>query len=99
MKDMTIAKTILEQLGGNRFIAMTGAKNLLSQDNALTFKIGRNSSQVNFVKIELTPDDTYTMTFSNMNINRIKEIKKLEGVYNDMLQNIFTETTGLYTTL
>ena len=27
--DMTVAKTILEQLGGNKFRMMTGAKNLL----------------------------------------------------------------------
>ena len=32
---MTIANTILEQLGGNKFIAMTGAKNFLSNGSTL----------------------------------------------------------------
>ena len=32
---MTIANTILEQLGGNKFIAMTGAKNFVSDGNTL----------------------------------------------------------------
>ena len=35
-----VAKTILQQLGGNKFIAMTGAKNFGSSKNSLQFKIG-----------------------------------------------------------
>jgi hypothetical protein len=99
-----IAQTILAQLGGNRFIAMTGAKNLTSSDNALSFKIGRNSSRANCVRIELTPSDTYTMTFQRAARSKtqgfqIKEVEKIEGVYCDQLQSIFTKVTGLETHL
>ena len=60
---MTIAATILAQLGGSRFIAMTGAKNLVNHGSALTFKIGRNSSKANMVRVTLNSDDTYTVDF------------------------------------
>lgn len=35
---MTIANTILEQLGGNKFIAMTGAKKLVGLDYSHRFQ-------------------------------------------------------------
>ena len=38
----TIATTILQQLGGSRFIAMTGAKNLVAEENALIFRLPEN---------------------------------------------------------
>ena len=41
---MRVAKTILEQLGGNHFRMMTGAKNLAGDENSLSMRIGRNSS-------------------------------------------------------
>ena len=37
---MSIAKTILEQLGGNKFRVMTGAKNLMGFENGLVMKLG-----------------------------------------------------------
>lgn len=58
-----LAQTILSQLGGNRFVVMTGAKQLVSIDNGLRFKIGRNASKANMVKVLLNGDDTYTMQF------------------------------------
>lgn len=99
MTDMTIAKTILEQLGGNKFVAMTGARKLTARENALSFQIGRNASKANYIKITLTPSDTYTISFNQLHKSEIKELKKVEGVYCDQLQGLFTETTGLYTSL
>ncbi|MBR5728838.1 MAG: hypothetical protein IKX61_01335 [Prevotella sp.] len=61
--ETTIAQTILSQLGGRQFVAMTGAKNLVAMDNGLRFKIGRNASRANLVKVILRGDDTYTMQF------------------------------------
>ena len=37
----------LKQLGGNRFIAMTGAKNFAVGPKGMSFKIGRNSKSLN----------------------------------------------------
>jgi hypothetical protein len=95
---MTIAKTILEQLGGNRFMVMTGARQLTAFNNGLAFKIGRNSSQANYVKIELTGMDLYDMTFSRVG-KEIVVLHRDEGLYNDMLQDRFTKFTGMYTSL
>jgi len=44
---MRVAKTILEQLGGNKFRMMTGAKKLAGDENSLSMRIGRNSSNSN----------------------------------------------------
>lgn len=45
------AQTILNQLGGNRFVAMTGAKNFVALENGIKFNIGKNASKANTVKI------------------------------------------------
>ena len=94
-----VAKTILQQLGGNRFIAMTGAKNFGSSKNSLQFKIGRNSKSISHVIITLKSTDLYDVEFIRMRgVNR-KVVKKLKGVYADQLGKIFTKFTGLRTRL
>ena len=95
------AGEILRQLGGNRFIAMTGAKHFVADDKKrlIIFKIGRNSKGVNYVRITLNPMDTYDMEFIMMRAGKITVKSKATRVYNDQLQEIFTEHTGLYTRL
>ena len=94
-------ETILKQLGGNKFIAMTGAKNLATGGNKknLSFSIGRNSKGVTHVMIKLTSMDTYEMEFINMRGAKRKVIKKVKGVYGDMLPKIFQKYTGMRTRL
>jgi hypothetical protein len=96
---MSVAQTILAQMGGNKFLAMTGAKYLVALDNALQFTLPNR--KINSVVIRLDADDTYTMLFNkktNMGID-IKLIASAVGVYADQLQSVFTEKTGLYTSL
>jgi hypothetical protein len=90
-----IAKTILQQLGGNKFIAMTGAKNLGHTNKGLQMKIGRNSKGITHVIINLKASDTYEMEFIKLRGSSRKVVKKVSGVYNDMLGKIFTKYTGL----
>jgi len=97
--DKTVAVEILRQLGGNRFIMMTGAKNLACDNNSMTAKIGRNAKGVTHFKVELTSMDDYIMTFYRCRLADIKELAKVEGLYFDQLQTTFTEQTGLYTYL
>lgn len=59
----TIATTIYNQLGGHKFVVMTGAKNMVAIENGLRFNIGQNGSKANTVKVILNSDDTYTMQF------------------------------------
>ena len=99
MSNLTIAKTILSQLGGNKFIAMTGAKNLVGDTNSLSMKIGRNSSNSNYMKITLNSMDMYDIRFSRIVKYQEKNIKEYNNVFNDMLTDIFTSHTGMYTRL
>ncbi len=110
-----IAQTILSQLGGNKFVVMTGCKNIYSSGDALTMHLGRNKSGAQFLKIELTSLDLYTMTFTRVKKTLNKEISKalrikaydeklevvreIEMLDNEQLQETFTEVTGLRTSL
>jgi hypothetical protein len=88
-------ETILKQLGGNRFVAMTGAKNLGTNGKDLSFSIGRNAKKVTHVHIKLTSMDLYDVEFINMRGAKRKVIKKVKGVYGDMLPKIFKKYTGM----
>ena len=94
---MTIAQTIFEQLGGGRFVAMTGARAFVSTGKGLRFRVP--SRAANVVEITLTPSDEYDMQFSLIRGMNVKEVQKFEGVYFDQLQSLFTEVTGMYTRL
>ena len=96
---MKVAQTILTQLGGNRFIAMTGSKQFIAGENFLRMRLSRNKSGANMLKINLNSLDTYDLEFIKVSKNDFKTIKTVHGVYNDMLQDIFTSETGLYTKL
>ena len=90
-----IAQTILQQLGGNKFIAMTGAKNLGFTNKGLQMKIGRNAKGVTHVIIELTSMDLYDIEFVKVRAMKRTTIKKLKGIYADQLGKIFKKYTGL----
>ena len=94
---MEKAKTIIAQLGNGRFMAMTGAKNLVATENGLMFSLPRNASKINKVVIALNGLDLYDVTFYNLRGVDCREIKTACNVYGDNLQSIFTEATGLDT--
>lgn len=102
-ESMQISKTILQQLGGGRFITMTGARDLFAIDSGLQFKLPSRFAKdgINFVKIELAESDTYTMTFgkvfSSKGMPDYKELCVEPLVYADALQATFTSCTGLDT--
>src|SRR5215469_5789164 len=62
MADLTAAKTILEQLGGEHFVAMTGATDFVGTEDSLTFKVGSNPNHVSHVRVTQTPGDLYAVT-------------------------------------
>jgi hypothetical protein len=99
LKESRVAKTILQQLGGNKFIAMTGAKNLGSTNKSLQFKIGRNSKSISHVIITLKSSDLYEMEFIRIRGVKRTVVKKVKGVYADQLQTMFTKYTGMNTKL
>ena len=93
------ADVTLKQLGANKFIAMTGAKQFSFGKQGLGFRIGKNSKSINYVRVDLKSNDLYDMEFIRIRGSKIKVVKKVTGVYNDQLQKIFTKHTGLYTRL
>ena len=100
MSDMTVAKTILEQLGGNKFRVMTGAKNFMGFTDGLVMKIGRNSSNSNYLKITLNSMDTYDMEFAKVTrMGEKKSVTEYNNIYCDMLTDQFISHTGMYTSL
>jgi len=98
---MTIAQTILEQLGGRRFTVMTGAKNYVDHGNALSFHLGRNSSRANVIKITLDPSDTYTLEMGRYSRKNLEYtvLETTSDIYAEDLTRIFTQKTGLATRL
>lgn len=92
---MTVAQTILQQLGGGRFIAMTGAKNFLGREDGLSFKIGSNAKRISHVRVTLTPADLYNVEFLSIRGTSIKTAAVVEGAYFDNLADVIAENTGL----
>lgn len=96
---MTTALTILEQLGGNRFLLMTGAKHLLDHGDALSFQVGRNALGVTHVKVTLTPLDTYNVEFLRVWGLKVTKKAQTDDIYAEQLRTVFEKHTGLYTRL
>lgn len=112
-------KTIVEQIGGNKFLAMTGSKFQYYGHNKLGYvylmiKLTKNQSKAQYLKIQLNGLDLYDLTFSRIKKTltplakelgikvydeEVITVKEYKDVYADMLQDIFTSMTGLYTTL
>ena len=95
-----VANEIYRQLGGNRFRVMTGAKNMVSTENGIRMRIGRNKTNANYMEVVLNSMDLYDITFAKVTrMGEMKSVKTYDNVYNDMLVEIFESHTGMYTTL
>ena len=92
---MTTATTILNQLGGNKFIAMTGAT-CYSDGNTLISKF-KGSKVANIMYVTLNENDTYDVKLCKFRGLDVKTIKEVTGAYAEMLKTIFESTTGLKT--
>ena len=99
---MQVAQTILAQLGGNKFLAMTGARDLVGSDNALRFRLPRGAKAgITHMTVRLDASDTYSVEaikFSARNL-RSTPIAARSDVYADSLREVFEGMTGLYTRL
>lgn len=103
-----VAQTILEQLGGNKFVAMTGSKNFCAHSEArefhklggLSFKIGSGARDgITHVRVFLMSNDTYTVEFLKIRGVKVKTVAEVAMVYADNLRAVFTECTGFEVTL
>lgn len=97
---MNIDITIHQLCGGkiNRLVAMLGAHSFLSGAAELMFQF-KGSQKANRVRIELTPSDTYAVTFYAGRGVRVREVGSFAMVYGDQLRGLFENFTGLRTAL
>ena len=94
-----VSHTILEQLGGQSFLRMTGAKNLMVLRQGLQFDLPARSARdgINKVQVNLTPADLYDMTFFRFDSRSLecREVDAAEGIFAEELREAFTQITGL----
>jgi len=94
-----VAQTILSQLGGNRFIAMTGCSNFGSTPSSLSFKLPRGfANKATHCVITLDASDTYTVEFVKCNMRAAvyrQVVAETSMVYAESLTELFTAATGL----
>ncbi len=89
MNAKEIGQTILQQLGGNHFVAMTGAKDLcflpatLDHLGGLRLTVGKgggfNDTGINRVEITLDGSDTYKMNFLKVRKGFVRKGKFYDG--------------------
>ena len=100
---MSVAKTILEQLGGSRFVFMTGAKSLTDHGNALSFRLpgagGFTKEGINYVKVTLNDADLYDLEFSRVRKLTVKTLHRETAIPVENLREVFRLYTGLVTSL
>ena len=58
---MSVADTILQQLGGHKFVVMTGSSHFVSDKNTLRMKLAKNKSKANKLDITLLYALTYIL--------------------------------------
>lgn len=102
---LTIGQTTLHHLGGAKFLSMTGARNLVQNENALSMALPTSltKNRVNYCKITLNADDSYTV-FVGRVCGTAKGVawgatEERTGVQCEQLQEVFTQLTGLFTAL
>jgi hypothetical protein len=96
-ESLTIAQTILDQMGGIRRIAtMIGATFASCENGVRIYWKSRQPSKGNICQVVLTPADTYTVTFYNRRAGTTKVIRVVEDVYFDGLVDLFERQTGYY---
>lgn len=98
--DMTVANTILQQLGGQRFLTMTGAKNLTGDTRSLTMKLPANitKGRITHMKITLTYADLYLLEAIKQKRApsfEVRTVQTEDGIYAENLRETFEEMTGL----
>ena len=106
-----VALNILQWLGGSKFLAMTGSKNLIYDNNSLNMNLVKNISKANNLRIEINDNDLYDVKFTKFTAPRLNKknwtftegktevIHFSKNVFGSELQKVFKLVTGLDTNL
>lgn len=99
---MTSYEIILQQLGGRKFIAMTGATVMRDGDNKLIAKI-KGSKKYNHIEISHNSLDLYDIRFVKIGgvktMYAIKKDETFNNIYAEDMVNLIESETGLYLSL
>ena len=95
----TTSTTILTQLGGRKFLSMTGASCYADSDGQTLVVTFKGLRKANIMYVTLNANDTYDVKICKWKAMGIKTVKEVNGAYADMLVTIFEKTTGLRTSL
>lgn len=88
--------------GGNRLVAMIGAKNFVQDERNYTigFKfVAKARNKANYCRIKLNSMDLYDVEFISIRGVNVKTISIHNDLYADMLKSVFEAETGLYLSL
>lgn len=101
MTDMTVPTAILRQLGGNRFKTMTGASSFAGDETMLSFRLPARITKHRAwgMRIVLQPNDLYRLELLTMKDFEVKTVDRRDDVFVEDLRGVFTEMTGLDTSL
>ena len=95
IRTQTGIKKVEEATFGGKKLKIPQPKDFGIGKDGLHFKIGRNAKSISHVVINLSSMDLYDMKFLRVRAGKIKVVKKVKGVYNDMLGNVFKMHTGM----
>jgi len=105
-RQRAVAQTILQQLGGKRFIAMTGARDLYSDATGLRFALPARFARdgINRIHIALTDLDLYTLTAHRVRgrtgaMPTVTQCAEETHIHVEQLVATFERVTGLTTRL
>lgn len=100
-----VANETAKQLGGRKFEKTTGAKFMFAFESpengnpVLVVGLPANQSDANVMMVEYKPfPDVYRVLFSHINDDGSgHDVLERDEVYCDMLQDVFSNTTGIST--
>ena len=95
MTNLTVPQTMLAHLGGESFVMTSGATGLVGSADSLTIRLGPNRKRVTHVRVTVTHDGLYDMTFFTIG----KGPQSYDGIHREMLQEVFGANIGLFRAL
>ena len=90
---MQVANTIRKQIAFNKLVSMIGAYNPMGENKglgSLSFRFKAKAAKLkgkspNWVRVTLTPDDSYTIEFGRVQGLNFTILEKLDDIYVDNL--------------
>ena len=102
-RNMEVANIIWQQMGpiaGQMIGLRRDGSGLVAIENGLRIRFtANNPKHINMVTVELSPDDTYDVTFYQVRSNNAKIVDEYPFIHANELQYIFEDVTGLHLTL